>query len=110
MSGAYDRVEEDTLISHRLLPETLRRYAGANATISAVKITLIKERTRNGTLVANGGRYVRLDVRFVEHTVRNAKIWGNRVTGELIPGAVKFSREERLRLGIERHEWMWKAD
>lgn len=109
MSGAYDMIE-DTLISHKLLPETLRRYAGANKTISDAKITLFKERTRDGTLVVNGGRYIRLDVRFIGRSVPNAKIWGKRVTGGVIPGAMQLSREERLRLGIEGYQWKWIPD
>lgn len=109
MIGAYERME-DTLISHILLRETLRRYAGANGEISEVKITLIKERSRNGTLVVNGGRYIRLDVQFAGNPVRNAKIWGKRVTNQYNLGAVQLSAEERLRLKIEGNGWRWKPD
>ena len=108
MLGAYDIVEEDTLISARPIHEKSRKDP-ADRDISVLEITLIKECNQNGTLVNNGGRYVRLDVQFVGSPARSATIWGKRVSGEAYSGAVQFSREEKWRLGIEK-QWMWKPD
>ena len=109
MSGAYDK-REDTLISSRLLRETLQRDVGADRVVSGIEITLIKERTQDGKLVENGGRYVRVDVRFAGFPARSAKIWGKRVTGGDHSGPVQFSREEILRLGIDGKKWRWQPD
>ena len=109
MSGAYDRAE-DTLISSKLLLETVRRDAGADGEISDIKITLIKERNQNGALVQNGGRYVRLDMRFAGPQAYSAQIWGKRMTGGNHSGIVRLSAEEKLRLGIEGKKWTWKSD
>ena len=107
--GPYDRVQ-DTLFSLRLLQETLQSPTGADRAISDVKITFIKEYTKDGTLVENGGRYVRLNVHFTGFPTLSAKVWGKRVTGGVDPGTVQMSMEEKLRLGIEGSEWNWKAD
>lgn len=109
LSGAYDRAE-DTLISSKLLQETMRRDAGADGEISDIGIALIKERTQNGALVNNGGRYVRLDVRFTGPPAYPARIWGKSLTGANYSEIVRFSAEEKLRLGIEGKKWRWKSD
>ena len=40
----------------------------------------------------------------------SAKVWGKKLTSYDISGAVSSSREEKLRLGIEGQQWMWKSD
>ena len=109
ITGVYHRAE-DTLISSKLLHETMQRGAGADGEISDIKIALIKERTQNGALVNNGGRYVRLDVRFAGPPAYSAQVWGKSVTGGNYSGVVRLSAEEMLRLGIEGKGWRWKSD
>ena len=108
MSGAYDK-KEDTLISTKFLQETLRKDP-TDREISGIKIRLLKERTQDGTLVDNGGRYIRLDVQFAGTPARSAKIWGKKVMGENMSGGLGLDMEEKLRLGIEGKQWRWKAD
>ena len=108
MSGAYDDVE-DTLISTKLLPNTLRNN-GAGGTITDIKVRLFKERTQDGTVVDKGGRYVRMDVTFAGPPALSAKIWGKRVMDGDNLAAVQLSKEEKMRLGIEDKGWRWKAD
>lgn len=109
ISGAYNKAE-DTLYSKKLLEETLQKGAGNDKTIAGTNITLFKERTQNGTIVQNGSRYVRVDVKFAGSPALSAKIWGKRVTGDDDVGAVRLSVEEKLRLGIVDKKWRWKAD
>ena len=108
MTGAYDITGEDTLISAEPLHEKSQKDP-ADREISVLGITLIKECAQDGTLVNNGGRYVQLDIQFVGSPARSATIWGKRVSGLAYSGAVRFSREEKWRLGIEK-QWMWKPD
>lgn len=109
LSGVYDKAE-DTLFNAKLLKNTLRNDAGTGRAVSNVTITLFKERTQSGTLVDNGGRYVRLDVDFAGSAGHSAKIWGKRVTGHDTLGAHQLSRDEKLRLGIEGKRWRWQSD
>lgn len=106
LSGVYDRVE-DTLFSTKLLKNTLHNDPGTDSAISKATITLFKERTQNGTLVENGGRYLRLDLEFTGSPAHSAKIWGKRVDTS---GDIQFSREEKQRLGIEGRKWRWESD
>ena len=109
ISGAYNKAE-DTLYSNQLLKETLQKGAETDKVIAGTKITLIKERTQTETIVQNGGRYVRVDVKFAGSPALSAKIWGKRVTGDDIGGTVRLSMEEKLRLGIVGKQWTWKPD
>ena len=108
MLSAYDIVVEDTLISAIPIHKQSRKDP-ADRDISVLGITLIKESNQDGTLVNNGGRYIRLDVQFVGSPARSATIWGKRVSGEAFSGALQFTREEKWRLGIEK-QWTWKPD
>ena len=111
MTGAYDIVKEDTLVYARPIHERSRKNP-ADRDIEVLDITLIKECTQDGTLVDNGGRYVRLDIKFVGSPARSATIWGKCVSGEAYLGARQFSMEEKLRLGIEYpgKYWTWDPD
>ena len=108
MTGTYDIVKEDTLISAIPIHEESRKDP-ADRDMSFLGITLIKECTRDGMLVDNGGRYVQLDVQFVGSPVCSATIWGKRVSGEADSGAMQFSGVETTRLGI-KNSWTWKPD
>ena len=111
MTGAYDLVNEDTLISARPIHGESRKQP-TDRKIEILEITLIKERTQDGTLVDNGGRYIRLDIEFVGSLAPSTTLWGKRVSGKALFEAVQFSMEEKLRLGIECHGqcWTWEPD
>lgn len=108
MTGAYDEIEEDTLISAIPIREKTEKDP-ADRRISVLGITLIKECTQDETLMSNGAPYIQLVVQFDGAPARPATIWGKEVSYEPHPGAVQFSSEEKFRLGIETH-YMWGQD
>ena len=110
MTGAYDILEEDTLISASAVHEKSQKDPDDSG-ISALGITLIKESTQDGTLVDDGGRYVQLDVQFVGSSARPVTIWGKEVLDEAYSGPVRFNEREKLRLGLGIEEqWTWEPD
>ena len=52
---------------------------------------------------------MRVDVTFAGSPALSAKIWGKRVAGNDLSGAVQLSKEEKLGLGIVGHDRTWKA-
>lgn len=107
--GYYDRVG-DTFTGTESLGETFEKDAGAKRATAEIKITPFKERNKDWTLVENGGRYLRVDVKFAGSPAHSAKIWGKRVAGNDVSGAVQLSKEEKVGLGIEGKKRTWNTD
>lgn len=106
MSGVYDKAE-NIFTSTRLLEDTLRKDVGTDRAVANATITLFRKSAQLGTLVENGGRYLRVDMELAGSPARSAKVCGKMVavTGDDVLGAVQLSREEELRLGIGGKKW-----
>ncbi len=101
---------DHTLYSTKSLEGTLQKNLATDRAKGGIEIMLIKERAQNNASLVDWGRYVRGDVNFAGSPAHSANAWGKKLTGDDTVGAVSLIREEKLRLGIEWKQWMWKSD